>query len=219
MMLSRRAVFGLMMAVGSAFGSANASEATPPPASADTALLIVDAQVGVMAHAWESARIVANLEQLVDRARQRGVPVIWVQHSNGDLPFGSDAWKLVPSLVPEQSELVIHKTFNSSFAETELDQKLRSLGISDLVLAGAATNWCIRATAYAAVERGYNLTLVGDAHTTEPIELPDGKTVSAESMINDLNIVFQWIRVPKVHTEVVATRDVLVHAQGAARDP
>jgi hypothetical protein len=47
------------------------------------------------------------------------------------------------------------------------------LGATHVVLAGAATNWCIRATAYGALERGYDLTLVKDAHTTETMELGD----------------------------------------------
>jgi hypothetical protein len=63
-------------------------------------------------------------------------------------------------------------------------------------LAGAATNWCIRATAYGALERGYDLTLVSDAHTTESMPLEDGATIEAASVIDELNIAMTWVRYP-----------------------
>jgi nicotinamidase-related amidase len=173
-----------------------------------TALLVVDAQVGVLASIWESERVVENLQRLVAKARASGVPVVWVQHSDDELKYGSEAWKLAPPFVPAAGEVVVHKKYNSSFAETDLDQRLRALEVTRVVLGGAATNWCIRATAYAAVERGYDLTLIGDAHSTEPIKLADGRSVAAEWIVTDLNTVFQWLSVPKVRTEVKKTADV-----------
>jgi len=184
---------------------AHGAQATSPDARDRSVLLIVDAQVGVLATAWQSERVIENLEKLVDKARADGVPVMWVQHENRQLVVGSDAWKIVPSLVPGDEELILRKRYNSSFADSELDPTLKELGVSTIVLAGAATNWCIRATAYAAVDRGYNLTLVADAHTTEDMALDGGKVVTAESMIADLNSVFEWISVPDVKTAVVTT--------------
>lgn len=173
-----------------------------------TALLIVDAQVGVLASVWEAPRVKANLATLVARARQAGVPVVWVQHADKELEAGSAAWKLAPEFVPTASEPVVHKHFNSSFADTDLQQRLQSLGVSRLVLAGAATNWCIRATAYAAVDRGYDLTLVGDAHSTEPIEQHGSRVIPAESIVTELNTVFSWLSAPNVRTEVTTTAAV-----------
>jgi hypothetical protein len=60
----------------------------------------------------------------------------------------------------------------------------------------------------AQVERGYDLTLVSDAHSTEPLKLPDGRTVPAESIVADLNAVFQWVSAPDVRTEVKTTAEV-----------
>ena len=74
----------------------------------------------------------------MDKARGAGVPVVWVQHSDNELKYGSDNWKLAQNFVPTTSEKVIHKRFNSSFADTELDQTLKALGVSRIVLAGAA---------------------------------------------------------------------------------
>jgi nicotinamidase-related amidase len=161
-----------------------------------TALLVVDVQVGVMQNAWDSGRVILNVATVVERARQNGVPVLWVQHSDDDLPHGSPAWAWVPELVPAGDEPRIDKHFNSSFENTSLDDELGRLGISHLVLAGAATNWCIRATAYGALDRGYDLTLVEDAHTTETLELEDGTTLTAEHLIRDLNVAMTWVGYP-----------------------
>lgn len=177
--------------------------------STKSALLIVDAQVGVMSSVWDAQRVVSNLETLVSRARAAGVPVIWVQHSdNEELKYGSVSWQLMPNFVPAANEPIIHKKYNSSFAGTDLDQRLKVLGASRLVLAGALTNWCIRSTGYAALERGYHLALVSDAHSTESLRLPDGKTVPAEGIVADLNAVFEWVSMPNVRTEVKRTKDV-----------
>ena len=180
-------------------------------AGKDAALLVVDAQVGVLSSVWEAKRVIANLQDLVAKARHAGVPVIWVQHADNELKHGSAAWKLAPGFLPLASELVIHKSFNSSFANTDLDARLKAMRVSRVILAGAATNWCIRATAYAAVDRGYHLTLVGDAHSTEPLQLAGGTVVPAESIVNELNAVFEWLSAPNVRTEVRSTANVTFH--------
>ena len=204
----RRYLVLLLTALCPLFANAKDAKLTQPTPKT-TALLVVDAQVGVMASVWESHRVVRNIEQLVSKARAADVPVIWVQHSNDEeLKQGSANWKLLPNFVPTTGEPVIHKRYNSSFANTDLDQRLKALGISNIVLSGALTNWCIRSTAYAALERGYHLTLVSDAHSTESLTLPEGKIVPAESIVADLNAVFEWVSVPNVHTEVKMTEDV-----------
>jgi nicotinamidase-related amidase len=159
-------------------------------------LLVVDVQVGVMAQAWDAPRVIGNVALAVDKARQAGVPVIWVQHSNGELPMDSPQWQWVPELVPAVGETRIHKRFNSSFENTELEGVLAKLGATHIVLAGAATNWCIRATAYGALDRGYDLTLVSDAHTTDTLALEGGPTIEAAVVIADLNIAMKWLEYP-----------------------
>ena len=137
-------------------------------------MVVVDVQVGVMKEAWQAQRTIKNVSRAVERARCEAVPVIWIQHSNQELLKASGQWQLVPELVPAEGEAVIHKKYNSSFEQTSLDSELASLGATHVVLAGAATNWCIRATAYGALDRGYDLTLVADAHTTESMQLDSG---------------------------------------------
>ena len=159
-------------------------------------LLVVDVQAGVMSEAWDASRVIENVARTVERARAQGVPVIWVQHSDEELIYGSPRWQWVPVLVPAEGEALIHKRFNSSFEQTALDEELARLGASHIALAGAATNWCIRATAYGALERGYDLTLVKDAHTTGTMALDNGTRIEAATVVDELNIAMTWLSYP-----------------------
>jgi nicotinamidase-related amidase len=174
-------------------------------------LLVVDLQVGVVANAWEGGRVVGNAAAAVSKARAAGVPVVWVQHSDDELVHGSPEWELAPELVPAEGEPVIHKHFNSSWEATELDDVLAGLGATRVVLAGCATNWCIRATAYGALDRGYDLTLVKDAHTTETMEFADGKVIPAEHVIDDLNVCMRWVSYPGLANTTTTTAELAFH--------
>lgn len=180
-------------------------------------LLVVDVQVGVVSEAWDAPRVVANVARAVERARAEGVPVIWVQHADDDLPHGSLQWQWVPELVPGERELRIHKQFNSAFEETALEAELAKLGATHIVLAGAATNWCIRATAYGALDRGYDLTLLKDAHTTSTMELGDGTKILADTVVRELNIAMTWLSYPGRCNGTAAVADVVFGKPGGAR--
>lgn len=160
------------------------------------ALVVVDVQIGVMREAWDASRVIGNASRAVERARAESVPVIWVQHAGQELPKESPQWQLVPELVPVEGEPCVHKQFNSAFEQTNLQHELAALGVTHLVLAGAATNWCIRATAYGALERGYDVTLLSDAHTTETMQLEHGVTIEAANVVQELNVVMQWLAYP-----------------------
>ena len=159
-------------------------------------LIVVDTQVGVMQEAWDAGRVVGNIALAVDKARNQGVPVIWVQHSDDELIKGSSEWELAEGLAPAAGEIRIDKQFNSSFEQTPLEDALSELGATRIVLAGAATNWCIRATAYAALERGYDLVLLEDAHSTGNMEFQDGVTIEAANIIRELNVAMTWVSYP-----------------------
>jgi nicotinamidase-related amidase len=145
------------------------------------------------------------------------VPVIWVQHADDDLIRGSPAWEWVPELTPADGELRVHKRFNSAFEQTDLERQLAALGATHVVLAGAATNWCIRATAYGALDRGYDVTLVGDAHTTETMALPDGTTIEAASVVQDLNIAMTWLSYPGRRNGTASAETVDFATPGGSR--
>jgi len=171
-------------------------------------LIVVDVQVGVMNEAWDAARVIRNVSRVVQRARAERVPVIWVQHADENLPKGSPPWHWVAELVPADGEPLVDKAFNSAFEQTGLESALASLGATHIVLAGAATNWCIRATAYAALERGYDLTLVSDAHTTETMKLENGVTIAAGDVVQELNIAMTWLAYPGRRNATATAADV-----------
>ena len=179
-------------------------------------LLVVDVQNGVMREAWEASRVVANIARAVERARGQGVPVIWVQHSDDELPHGSAEWQWVPELVPANGETLIHKRFNSSFEETALEAELARLDATHITLAGAATNWCIRATAYGALDRGYDLTLIEDAHTTGTMDLGNGTRIEASNVIDELNIAMTWLNYPGRANGTATTEEVDFATPGGA---
>lgn len=135
----------------------------------NTALLVVDVQNDVVGAAHGRDGVVANIATLVDRARSAGVPVVWVQHSADPMPIGSDGWQFVPELKQEESEPVVHKRYPDSFEDTDLEQVLAQREIGHLVVTGAQTDECIRSTLHGAIVRGYDATLVEDAHTTEDL--------------------------------------------------
>lgn len=171
-------------------------------------LVVVDAQVGVLQGTWKASEVVENIALAVEKARRAGAPIIWVQHSDDELAYGSPEWQLAPELRPAEGETQIHKQFNSSFEQTNLEETLAGLGATQIVLAGAATNWCIRATAYGALDRGYDLTLIKDAHTTGSMEFENGDRIEAEDIIRELNIAMKWLSYPGRTNDVAAAAEV-----------
>ena len=131
-----------------------------------TALVVVDVQADVMAESVGSEAVIERIAGLVDRARREAVPVIWVQHSDQALAMGTPGWQIAAPLAPAAGEPVVHKLYQDSFEHTTLEDELATRGIDTLVMAGAQTDACIRATLHGAVTRGYDVTLVSDAHTT-----------------------------------------------------
>ena len=133
----------------------------------NTALLVVDVQNGVVAEAHDRDAVVANVGSLVDKARREQVPVVWVQHNDEGLARGSEEWRIVPELAPDGAESLVEKNYGDSFEDTDLETVLSGLGVGRLIVVGAETDACIRSTLHGAFARGYDATLVGDAHTTE----------------------------------------------------
>lgn len=172
------------------------------------ALMVIDVQNGVVANGWNRDEVIANIAKMVDHARNSEVPVIWIQHNAEDLPLNSEEWQIVPQLQPRDGEVRIDKEYSDSFAGNDLSKTLEDLGIGHLVICGAQTNACVRATTYRAAGEGYDVTLVQDAHTTEDISW-DGMELSAESMINDLNLTLQFIDWPNQDVTSAPTAKIL----------
>lgn len=171
-----------------------------------TALMVIDVQNGVVGEAHQRDAVVANIGTLVDKARAEGVPVVWVQHSDQYMEQGSDDWQYVPELTREESEPLVHKTFGDSFEGTDLEDVLAAAGIGHLVVTGAQTDACIRSTIHGAFTRGYDVTLVGDAHTTE--DQTEWGAPPPELIIGHTNLYWQHQDAPGRTAGVTETKDV-----------
>jgi len=137
-----------------------------------SALLVIDVQRDVVANAYRRDEVIANIAGLVDRARKEGVSVIWVQHSDDELVKGSEGWAYV-------------------------DELLQGHAVAHLVVCGAQTDACIRSTLHGALARGYNATLVSDAHTTDDCTWAT-PPLTAEQVVAHTNFYWKWQRTPRV---------------------
>ncbi|MEU8706487.1 isochorismatase family protein [Streptomyces sp. NPDC048565] len=172
----------------------------------NTALLVVDVQNDVVEGAHERDTIVANIGSLVERARRERVPVVWVQHSDEGLAKGSDGWRIVPELTPGDTETLVGKNYGDSFEDTDLETVLSGLGVGRLVVAGAETDACIRSTLHGAFTRGYNATLVSDAHTASDRSAWGAPPV--EQVIAHANLCWSHQAAPGRTAGVESTKEV-----------
>jgi nicotinamidase-related amidase len=173
----------------------------------NTALLVIDAQKGVIGNAHDHDAVLGSISTLVDKARAEDVPVIWVQHSSDDeLPQGSEQWQFVDELNREESEPLVHKRYFDSFEDTDLESQLAALGVGRVVVTGAQTDACIRSTLHGAFVRGYDAVLVSDAHTTE--DLSAWGAPPPDKVISHTNMYWSWQSAPGRTAGVVDTADV-----------
>ncbi|MEY4366934.1 MAG: hypothetical protein RLZ28_349 [Actinomycetota bacterium] len=160
-----------------------------------TALLVIDVQNGVVEGAYNLDSVVANINVAVAKARAAGAPVIWVQHSEEEMPIDSDGWQIVPQLSPAPGERTVQKVYKSSFEATNLEEILAGLKVNHVILTGMQTNNCIRHTTHSGLERGYDVTLVSDAHTTTGYEW-GGHKIEASEIVNEANDNFGGYDLP-----------------------
>ena len=172
----------------------------------NTALVVIDVQNGVVGEAYERDVIVANVATVVDKARAADVPIVWVQHSSDAMPIGSEKWQYVNELRPQTSEALVAKIYPDSFDDTTLEAVLADAHIGRIVVAGAQTDECIRSTIHGALTRGYDVTLVGDAHTTE--DLTEWGAPTPDKVIAHTNLYWANHQAPGRTATVVNSGDV-----------
>jgi nicotinamidase-related amidase len=172
----------------------------------NTALLVVDVQSGVVAEAHERESVVANVRSLVEKARREQVPVVWVQHSDEGLARDSDDWQIVPELAPSDAEPLVAKSYGDAFEDTTLETVLSGLAVGRLVVVGAQTDACIRSTLHGALARGYDATLVSDAHTTE--DHTEWGAPPPDQVITHTNLYWTYQTAPGRTAGTVETKDV-----------
>jgi nicotinamidase-related amidase len=179
---------------------------TTLPNRPNTALVVVDLQNGVVEGAHERDAVLANVAGLVEKARREQIPVVWVQHSDAQLARGSDDWQIVPDLAPGDAEPLVEKNYNDAFDDSTLETVLSGLAVGRLVLVGAQTDACIRSTLHGALVRGYDATLVGDAHTTE--DLTAWGAPPPDQVIAHTNLYWSDQSAPGRTAGTVETKDV-----------
>jgi isochorismate hydrolase len=172
----------------------------------NTALLVVDVQNGVVGEAYDRDTVVANVVALIDKARAARVPVVWVQHNSDNLVRDTVNWQYVPELVLDEAEPLVQKAYPDAFEETDLESVLAARGIGRLFVAGAQTDECIRSTLHGAIVRGYDATLVGDAHTTE--DLSSYGAPPPEQVIAHTNLYWRFHQAPGRTAGTVSTAEI-----------
>ncbi|MER5788122.1 cysteine hydrolase family protein [Streptomyces sp. NPDC001980] len=179
---------------------------TTLPNRPNTALLIVDVQNGVVDSSHNRDEVIANINTLLAKARSEAIPVVWIQHSSDELKPDSALWQYVPELVRETTEPLIHKRYGDSFEDTELESVLAERGVGRVVVTGAQTDACIRSTLHGAMVRGYDATLVADAHTTEDLTAYGAPV--PEQVISHTNLYWSWQEAPGRKAGTVETVNV-----------
>jgi len=159
-----------------------------PVRLADSALVLIDCQNTYTQGVMELEGVQDALDEtaaLLDRARTAGIPVIHIQHDDGPgslYDIGGESGAIVDRVAPRGDEPVIVKQFPNSFVQTDLDERLKALGASNLVLAGFMTHMCVNSTARGAFSLGYAPTVVAAATATRTLAGPDGQAVPAAAL-------------------------------------
>jgi nicotinamidase-related amidase len=152
----------------------------------NTALIVVDLQKGIIGspHRHPFGAVVDRTRALIAAFRERRLPVVLVNVAGrapgrteqpprqpGPYP---DGWTdILPELDQQPSDILVTKRTWGAFARTDLEDRLRALGVTQVVVAGVATGTGVEATARQAYEQGFNVTLAIDAMTDAHSEAHD----------------------------------------------
>lgn len=182
------------------------STSTPASERPNSALIVVDVQSGVMDASWNAESVISTISDLVDRARTSDTEVIWVRHTSGELPTDSPQWQIVDALSPEPGEAIVEKTHGNTFEDTEFEEVLSAKDVGHLVVTGAQSDACIRSTIHGGFARGYDVTLVSDAHTTE--DLSEWGAPEPEKVVSHTNLYWGFESGPGRTAKVEAAQEI-----------
>ncbi|WP_462413516.1 cysteine hydrolase family protein [Neobacillus sp. Marseille-QA0830] len=145
-----------------------------------SALILIDLQVGPLYGVYKREETLAVIQDVIRKVEEEDIPIFYIQHEEqpgGFLERGAPFWGFAEGIAPRESDFVIHKQSTDSFFETPLHQELTTLGITDLVVAGARTEYCVDTTCRRAITLGYDVTLIADGHTTADGIIPAEKII------------------------------------------
>lgn len=155
------------------------------------ALLIIDMQTGsfVRTARFDPENIVIRINRISEAFRSAGKPVIFVRHDGTKERFlirGTDEWRILPTLVISDTDIVIDKEANDSFYRSALSEVLSERSVDTLWITGCATDFCVNATVHSALTKDFNLTVLNDCHTTA-----DRPGLTARQIIEFHNFIWE----------------------------
>lgn len=175
-----------------------------------SALLIIDMQKGSFTEKtprYDTDGVVGRINRLSSAFRKASLPVVVIQHDGtgtGEFEKHSISWQNLDALHIEASDIMIDKYVNDSFYQSDLDSKLKSLGVQHLVITGCATDFCVESTVQSALSKDYNITVIEDGHTTG--ERPQ---LTAKTVIDHYNWVWQNMMPTHGRSSVKSTKKLL----------
>ncbi len=162
------------------------------------ALLVVDLQKAVVEGGADVDGVVTRVNSLIEKARNTKSPLVFIQHQEAGDPSmtpGADSWHFVDELDFREGDTLVHKQYRDGFAATPLKEILNDAGVSEVVLTGAQSDYCVQTTGLSALQQGFDITVVRDAHTTCDSGEGNG-SVPAASVVEFVNGHFEWLFYP-----------------------
>ncbi|MGW7080084.1 isochorismatase family protein [Streptomyces sp. NPDC054866] len=172
-----------------------------------SALLVIDMQNTPVSIAYRAAGTVAVIAGLRERAMAAGMSVVTIQDQGDGMEAGTQGWQVVSELAPAEGESIVHKTSPDSFLGTDLDATLETLGVTEVVVTGFATEICVDTTARQALSHGYDLVVVADGHTTS-VRPEGGEYAAPAQSIAHHNEIFRHLRFPGRSIRVLSAAEV-----------
>ncbi len=179
----------------------------------NTALLVIDVQLGIFMRKhhdgmaiYQEEALIKNIQTLIHKAKAAHSPVIFIQHMYTDFPLmekGQPLWEVHPDIKPEQDDIVIEKYHADAFYESALEDTLKNHAITNLVITGIQTAYCVDTTCRRAHSLGYKNILVSDGHSTL-----DSDILSAEQIIAHHNSVLG-----SQFADLAATADIVFNSK------
>jgi nicotinamidase-related amidase len=165
-----------------------------------TALLVIDMQQALCfgeEAAFEAERVIDRINTVSRKAREAGVPVVLIQHEEeeGSLQFDSSGWQLAQGLETAASDLRVRKTTPDSYHLTPLQALLEERGVTDVVICGLQSDFCVDTTTRRSLGLGYPAVLVQDGHSTVDNGLLTAQQISAHHALTLSNIGSFGVRV------------------------
>jgi nicotinamidase-related amidase len=161
---------------------------TAPTGIASSALIMIDLQNTYTRGVMELEGAHAAVERaaaLLERFRGANRPVIHIMHDAGPgSPYDltADIGQIIAEVAPRSGEAVIAKNYPSSFEKTNLDDQLKALGVTNIVLAGFMTHMCINSTARAGFNLGHSPTIIASTTATRALPVVGGGDVPAQAV-------------------------------------